>query len=55
MQNVGIFYGHLEYITAIWYVYFVDIYLIFPRFGTFCQKIWQPCPEPRGQWFLYFR
>jgi hypothetical protein len=25
-ENVGIFYGHLEYITAIWYSYFTAIW-----------------------------
>jgi hypothetical protein len=37
-ENVGIFYAHLEYITAIWYIlwsfgYFVVIWFILPRFG----------------------
>jgi hypothetical protein len=30
MENVGIVYGHLEYLTAIWYSYIVWL------FGTFC-------------------
>jgi hypothetical protein len=40
--NVGIFYGHLEYFTAIWYMLrqignIVIIWYIFPRFGILCQ------------------
>jgi hypothetical protein len=26
MKKVGIFYGHLEYITAIWYIYYIAIW-----------------------------
>jgi hypothetical protein len=38
MENVGIFYGHLEHITAIWYILWpfgnlVAIWYIFHRFG----------------------
>jgi hypothetical protein len=38
MENVGIFYAHLEYIIDIWYALwsfgnFVVIWSIFPRFG----------------------
>jgi hypothetical protein len=40
MENVGIFYGHLEYFTAIWYIFKpFDIVLgnlvYFTSFGTF--------------------
>jgi hypothetical protein len=48
MKNAGIFYGHLEYFTAIWYILWpfgnvVVIWYIFPLFGILCQeKIWQP-------------
>jgi hypothetical protein len=43
MRKVGIFYGHLEYLTAIWYMQwafgnFVSIWYIFPRFGILCQE-----------------
>jgi hypothetical protein len=43
MQKVGIFYAHLECITAICYILwsfgnFVVIWYIFPRFGTLCQE-----------------
>jgi hypothetical protein len=51
MVDVGIFYGHLVYFKAIWYilwplvcifcghlVYFIVIWYIFPRFGTLYQK-----------------
>jgi hypothetical protein len=37
MENVGTFYGHLEYVTAIWYIYdhlviyIVVIWYISPR------------------------
>jgi hypothetical protein len=50
MENVGIFFGHLEYryITAIWYILrpfgnVVAIWYIFSRFGILLVKIWQPC------------
>jgi hypothetical protein len=38
MENIGIFYGQLEYFTAIWYVVWpfgkvVVIWYIFHRFG----------------------
>jgi uncharacterized membrane protein YuzA (DUF378 family) len=38
MEKVGILFGHLEYITAIWYILWplgnlVTIWYIFPRFG----------------------
>jgi hypothetical protein len=28
MENAGIIYGHLEYLTIIWYIYFVVIWYI---------------------------
>jgi hypothetical protein len=42
MENAGIFYGHLEYFTIIWYLLWplgnvVVIWYIFPRFGILCQ------------------
>jgi hypothetical protein len=47
----GIFFHHLEYIMAFWYILYilwpvgnlVAIWYIFSRFVIFCQKIWQPC------------
>jgi hypothetical protein len=48
MENVGIFYGHLEYFTAIWYNLwpfgiFCGNLVYFLRFGMFGpRKIWQP-------------
>jgi hypothetical protein len=48
MENAVIFYGHLEYFTAIWYILWpfgnvVVIWYIFPRFGIYLsRKIWQP-------------
>jgi hypothetical protein len=48
MEDVAIFYGHLVYFTAIWYilwpfgllylnlVYFVAIWSTIPQFGIFC-------------------
>jgi hypothetical protein len=41
MESVGIFYGHLEYFTAFWYILcsfgdFVIIWYIFHRFGALC-------------------
>jgi uncharacterized membrane protein YuzA (DUF378 family) len=51
MENVGIFYGHLEYLTAITYILWtfanvVAIWYIFHSFGTYIvsRKVWQPCP-----------
>jgi hypothetical protein len=43
MENAGIFYGHWEYFTVIWYILWlfgnvVVIWYIFPRFGILCQK-----------------
>jgi hypothetical protein len=43
MENAGIFYGHLEYFTAIWYILWpfgnvVVIWYMFPRFGILCQE-----------------
>jgi hypothetical protein len=43
MVNVVIFYGQLEYITAIWYILLsfgnlVIIWYIFHRFGVLCQE-----------------
>jgi hypothetical protein len=43
MENIGIFYGHLKYFTAIWYILWplgnvVVIWNIFPRFGISCQE-----------------
>jgi hypothetical protein len=38
MENVGILYGHTEYFTAIWYIFWqlgnlVAIWYILPQFG----------------------
>jgi hypothetical protein len=43
MENVGIFYCHLEYFTAIWYILkpfgnVVVMWYIFHCFGTSCQE-----------------
>jgi hypothetical protein len=43
MEKVGIFYGHLEYINAIWYTLWPfgkvgAIWYIFPPFGILCQE-----------------
>jgi hypothetical protein len=43
MENAGIFYGHLEYFTAIWHILWpfgnvVVIWYIFPRFGIVRQE-----------------
>jgi hypothetical protein len=49
MEKFGTFFGHFEYITAIWYILwtfgnFVAICYISPLFGTYIvsKKIWQP-------------
>jgi hypothetical protein len=43
MEKVGIFFCHLEYITAIWYILWpignlVAIWYTFPRFGILCRE-----------------
>jgi hypothetical protein len=43
MEQVGVFFGHLEYISAIWYILWifgnlVAIWYISPRFGIFSQE-----------------
>jgi hypothetical protein len=43
LRSFGIFYGHLEYFTVIWYILWqfgnvVVIETIFPRFGILCQE-----------------
>jgi hypothetical protein len=43
MDNAGIFYGHLEYFTLLWYILWlfgnvVVIRHIFPCFGLLCQE-----------------
>jgi hypothetical protein len=43
MENAGIFYGHLEHFTVIWYILWpfgnvVAIWYIFPRFGLLCRE-----------------
>jgi hypothetical protein len=43
MENAGMFNGHLEYFTVIWYTLWpfgnvVIIWYIFPRFGTLSQE-----------------
>jgi hypothetical protein len=48
MENVGIFHGHFEYLTALWYIVwpfvtFCDHTVYFSHFGMLYQKkIWQP-------------
>jgi hypothetical protein len=48
MDKVGIFYGHLEYTSAIWYILwpfgnFVNFVAKFPPFWYIVsRKIWQP-------------
>jgi hypothetical protein len=44
MEDVGIFYDHLVYFTAVWYIFcghsvhFMVICYIFPRFGMLRQE-----------------
>jgi hypothetical protein len=53
MENIGIFYVHLEYFTAIWYNLWpfgnVDAFwYIFPRFGILClEKSGNPAGRAR--------
>jgi hypothetical protein len=47
MENVDMFYGHLEYLQpfnmTVWYV-LRSIGIYYSRFGMFgARKIWQPC------------
>jgi hypothetical protein len=65
MKNAGIFFGHLEYFTVIWYILWpfgnvVVTWYIFSRFGILCQeKSGNPGPfltsplgansDPRGE------
>jgi hypothetical protein len=55
MENVGIFYDHLEYFTAIWYnlwpfgIVYCHVLVYFSKFGMFGpRKIWQPWNRPLG-------
>jgi hypothetical protein len=59
MKTAGIFYGHLEYFTVIWYILWpfgnvVVIWYTFTRFGIsiVSRKIWQPWKPPCDE-FLY--
>jgi hypothetical protein len=51
MEKVGIFCGHLEYVTAIWYILrsfgtLVAIWYISPHFGILClEKSGNPAQE----------
>jgi hypothetical protein len=43
MENIGTFYGRLEYFTTIWYILWPlgnleVIWYIHPRFGLLCQE-----------------
>jgi hypothetical protein len=43
LQSFGVFYGHVVYFMAIWYILWpfgnaVVIWYIFPRFGMLCQE-----------------
>jgi hypothetical protein len=53
MEKVYAFFGHLKYITAIWYVFGHLVILckfdIFSTILVYCvEKIWQPCFKRRG-------
>jgi hypothetical protein len=54
MQVVGLFYDHLVYYTAIWYILWpYDIYYeyleyLFPFWYVVPRKIWQPCTGIAG-------
>jgi hypothetical protein len=58
MENVGIFYDHLQYFTAIWYILLpigtvCGNLVYFSRFGMFGRrKIWQPwsCSKMKAIW-----
>jgi hypothetical protein len=38
MLPFGLFYGYLVYFVAIWYMHFMAIWCIFPRFGMLYQE-----------------
>jgi hypothetical protein len=56
MENVGMFYDHLEYFTAIWYNLWtfgiICGHLVYiSRFGMFGpRKIWQPWLRGNSDW-----
>jgi hypothetical protein len=56
MENAGIFYPPLEYITAVWYILwsfgtFVVIWYNFsPLWYIVSRKIWQPFETPQPAW-----
>jgi hypothetical protein len=51
MENAGIFFGHLEHFTVIWYISWPIgnvpvLWYIFQRFGILCQeKSGNPAPQ----------
>jgi hypothetical protein len=53
MENIGLFYGHMVYFIAIWYIFwpFAILYgylvYISPFWYVVPQKIWQPCRRRR--------
>jgi hypothetical protein len=63
MDNVGIFHGHLEYLTVIWYILWPfgifcgHLVHIFPFWYVVPRKIWQPSTgvEERKKNCLDFR
>jgi ABC-type spermidine/putrescine transport system permease subunit II len=48
MEDVGMFYGHLVYFTAIWYIlgplgtFYGYLVYFFPFWYVVVRKIWQP-------------
>jgi hypothetical protein len=60
MEDVGIFYDHLKYNTAIWYILWpfgnlAAIWYIFPRFGILCQeKSGNPDPDRVEEFLVQF-
>jgi hypothetical protein len=49
MEDFGIFYAYLVNFPAFWYILWLPIWYIFPRFGSFYpfwyvvpRKIWHP-------------
>jgi hypothetical protein len=49
MEKVGIFYAHLKYITAIWYLFLAlcNLMTIWKLLTVLSRKIWQPCTRGR--------
>jgi hypothetical protein len=50
VEKAGIFYGHLEYITAIWYITYINgLLVIYEQFGIYSPvSVYALCQEKSG-------